>query len=194
MSPDPDDVLPAGGTVRPVTRWGEPVLHRPCKPVTSFDSALAALVADLAATMSAADGVGLAANQVGVGLRVFVFECPDDAGELHRGVVCNPALTTPEGPDRILEESDEGCLSLPGAFVPLARPKAATVAGVDQQGRPVSYSGEGFLARCLQHECDHLDGTVFADRLSARARKQLLQEAERSAASYPAGWPAPMAT
>ena len=112
----------------------------------------------MVATMYAADGVGLAANQVGVDLRVFVFDCHDDDGVQHRGVVCNPVLEVPEGRDRVLVEAEEGCLSLPGAFAPLARADAARVTGVDEPGRPVEFSGPGFLARCLQHECDHLDG------------------------------------
>jgi len=162
--------------------------------VESFDDELAELVADMVATMYAADGVGLAANQVGVDLRVFVFDCHDDDGVQHRGVVCNPVLDAPEGRDRVLVEADEGCLSLPGGFAPLARPDSAQVIGVDQLGRPVEYSGTGFLARCLQHECDHLEGTVFGDRLSNRARKKLFKEAERHAEHYAPDWPASAAS
>jgi peptide deformylase len=145
-------------------------MHRPCKPVETFDDDLATLVADMVATMYAADGVGLAANQVGVGLRLFVFDCHEDGEEWVRGVVCNPVLTLPEGKDRNLEEAEEGCLSLPGAFASLARPDFATVTGLDQYGEPVTYSGGGFLARCLQHESDHLDGVVFGDRLTDQVR------------------------
>ncbi|MGI8701692.1 MAG: peptide deformylase [Nocardioidaceae bacterium] len=181
--------LPAGGTPRPMTRWGTPVLHALCRPVGSFDAELAALVADMVATMYAADGVGLAANQVGVGLRVFVFDCQDDDGAHHRGVVCNPTLVVPEGRNRVLDESAEGCLSLPGAFAPLARPDVASVSGVDHHGEPVEFSGSGIVARCLQHEADHLEGLVFADRLSARVRRSLHKEAERLADGYPPGWP-----
>jgi peptide deformylase len=158
--------------------------------VESFDDDLATLVRDMVATMQAADGVGLAANQVGVDLKVFVFDCPDDEGVRHSGVVCNPVLTLPFGRERTLVEADEGCLSLPGGFVPLARPDFAEVTGIDHTGAPVSYSGTGFLARCLQHETDHLDGTVFGDRLPSRARKRLSKEAEKVADDYPAGWPA----
>ncbi len=173
-----------------MTRWGEPVMHTPCAAVTKYDDSLRSLVADLVATMYAADGVGLAANQIGVSLKVFVFDCPDDEHVRHRGVVCNPILVVPEGKDRLLDDDDEGCLSLPGAFVPCARAHQATVTGFDERGEPVTYSGSGLLARCLQHECDHLVGTVFGDRLSARQRKKLFKEAEKYAAEFPPGWPA----
>lgn len=172
-----------------MTRWGTPVMHTRCRPVETFDDHLAALVADMVATMHAADGVGLAANQVGVDLRVLVFDCHDDDGRRHRGVVCNPVLTVPEGRDRVLDEADEGCLSLPGAFAPLARPDYASVTGVDQQGEPVASAGTGFLARCLQHEYDHLEGVVFGDRLPNRARKKLFKEAEKHAERYAPDWP-----
>lgn len=181
--------LPAGGIVRRITRWGEPVMHQACQPVTAFDARLTSLVADMVATMYAAEGVGLAANQIDVSLQVFVFDCPGDDGGQHRGVVCNPTVQLPRGRDRVLDESEEGCLSLPGAFIPCARPDYAEVTGVDAAGQPVSYTGRGLLARCLQHEADHLDGTVFADRLSTRASKRLHKEAARLAPEYPADWP-----
>src|SRR3954463_15686846 len=104
--------LPAGGTVRPVPRWGTEVKHRVARPVPSYDEELRRLVADMVATMYAADGVGLAACQIGVDLAVFVFDCPDESGEHTAGVVCNPVLSLPEGRDRHLDEDEEGCLSL----------------------------------------------------------------------------------
>ena len=156
----------------------------------SFDDELQALVADMVATMYAADGVGLAANQVGVSLSVFVFDCASDADSAPtRGVVCNPDLSLPEGRERRLVETEEGCLSLPGAFVECPRLDHAEVRGVDQRGLPVSYAGAGLLARCLQHEADHLGGTVFADKIAAKARKRLYDEAARLAGDYPTGWP-----
>jgi peptide deformylase len=172
-----------------MTRWGHPVMHSRCLPVQAFDGHLATLVADMVATMYAADGVGLAANQVGVSLRVFVFDCADEDGLPRRGVACNPVLVLPEGKDRVLDEGDEGCLSLPGAFAPLPRPDRATVTGVDERGQPVTFSGTGYLARCLQHESDHLEGVVFGDRLPTRARKRLYKDAERYAQNYPHEWP-----
>jgi peptide deformylase len=182
--------LPVGGAVRPITRWGEPVMHARCAPVTDFDDDLRALVADMVATMHAADGVGLAANQVGVSLSVFVFECPDKDEVVHRGVVCNPVLTLPEGTDRVLDEADEGCLSLPGAYAVSARPDFARVEGQDENGRPVAFEGTGVLARCLQHETDHLFGTVFGDRLPQKARKRLFKDADKLADQFPPTWPA----
>ncbi len=173
-----------------MTRWGDPVLHRSCRRVTDFGASLTALVADMVATMRAAEGVGLAANQVGVDLQVFVFDCSDDDGVQHSGVVCNPTLEVPGGRDRVLDESDEGCLSLPGAFVSCARPDVAAVTGVGITGQPVTFSGSGLVARCLQHEFDHLQGVVFGDRLSARLRKRLYREASKVAEDFPPGWPA----
>jgi len=165
-------------------------MHRPQLRVTSYDGSLGALVADMVATMYAADGVGLAACQIGVDLAVFAFDCPDESGERTAGVVCNPILTLPEGRDRRLDEAEEGCLSLPGAFVDCARPDFATVTGTGLDGEPVSFSGDGLLARCLQHETDHTVGTVFGDRLPTKLRKKLQKEHERAAADYPPEWPA----
>jgi peptide deformylase len=187
--PEEPSTLPDGGSVRPITRWGEPVMHRKQEPVTEFDAELRSLAADMVATMYAADGVGLAACQIGVDRAVFVFDCPDDSGTHHRGVVCNPVLFLPVGRERRLDDGDEGCLSLPGAFVPLARPDYAAVEGQDLDGNPVRYAGRGLLARCLQHETDHCDGTVFGDRLNRRARKKLHKEHESTAADYSADWP-----
>ena len=186
---DETSALPQGGSVRPITRWGEHVMHRMQEPVVEFDEDLRALAADMVATMYAADGVGLAACQIGVDRSIFVFDCPDDEGVHHRGVVCNPRLFLPEGRDRALDDADEGCLSLPGAFVSCARPDFARVEGEDLQGRPVSYSGRGLLARCLQHETDHCHGTVFGDRLNKRTRKKLFKQAEEFADHYPPDWP-----
>ncbi|MDT9592264.1 peptide deformylase [Nocardioides zeae] len=186
----PHGALPAGGTVRPITRWGTPVMHAPQQPVTAFDDDLVALVADMVATMYAADGVGLAACQIGVDLAVFVFDCPDESGERTAGVVCNPDVTTPEGPERRLDADDEGCLSYPGAFVECARPDHAQVVGQGLDGEPVTFAGDGLLARCLQHETDHTRGTVFGDRLSAKARKKLAKAHDRAVDDFPATWPA----
>jgi peptide deformylase len=186
----PHGPLPEGGTVRPMTRWGTPVMHRPQKPVTSYDEELRALVADMVATMYAADGVGLAACQIGVDLAVFVFDCPDESGRHTAGVVCNPVLTLPEGRDRQLDEADEGCLSFPGAFVACARPDRASVTGFGLDGEPVEFSGDGLLARCLQHETDHTLGTVFGDRLPTKLRKKLQKQHDKAVEEYPAGWPA----
>ena len=182
--------LPEGGTVRPMTRWGTPVMHRPQAQVTAYDDALRDLVADMVATMYAADGVGLAACQIGVDQAVFVFDCPDERGERWVGVVCNPTVTLPEGKDRRLEADDEGCLSFPGVFTECARPDFARVEGFGLDGEPVSFEGDGLLARCLQHETDHTYGTVFGDRISAKARKKLGKEQAKVADDFPDTWPA----
>lgn len=182
--------LPTGGTVRPITRWGTPVMHAPQRRVTEFDDDLRALVADMTATMYAADGVGLAACQIGVDLAVFVFDCPDASGRRVASVVCNPDVTTPEGTERRLDDSEEGCLSYPGAFVDCARPDRATVVGVGLDGTPVRFEGDGLLARCLQHETDHTLGTVFGDRIGTKARKKLAKQHDKAAEDYPLDWPA----
>ncbi|QCW50690.1 peptide deformylase [Nocardioides dongxiaopingii] len=185
----PHGPLPTGGTVRPMTRWGTPVMHRPQALVTAYDDELRTLVADMVATMYAADGVGLAACQIGVDRAVFVFDCPDDDGVRTVGVVCNPVLTLPEGKDRHLEVADEGCLSFPGAFVDCGRPDFASVSGTGVDGEPVEFAGDGLLARCLQHETDHTLGTVFGDRIPTRARKKLQKQHDAAAEDYPPGWP-----
>ncbi len=196
MPPPPDPPahapygpLPEGGTVRPMTRWGTPVMHRAQQPVTSYDDELRGLVADMVATMHAADGVGLAACQIGVDLAVFVFDCPNESLERTVGVVCNPVLTLPEGRDRQLDEAEEGCLSFPGAFVECPRPDFASVSGTGVTGEPVTFSGDGLLARCLQHETDHTLGTVFGDRLSTKLRKKLQKQHDQAVEDYPAEWP-----
>jgi len=186
----PHGPLPEGGTVRPMTRWGTPVMHRPQQRVTTYDDDLRALAADMVATMYAADGVGLAACQIGVDVAMFVFDCPDESGVHTVGVVCNPEVTLPEGKDRRLDESDEGCLSFPGAFIECARPDFATVRGTGLDGEPVEFAGDGLLARCLQHETDHTLGTVFGDRLSTKLRKKLQKAHDKAAPEYPEDWPA----
>lgn len=185
----PSPALPGGGTVRAITRWGTPVMHRPQQRVTTYDDELRRLAADMVATMYAADGVGLAACQVGEDVAMFVFDCPDASGEHVAGVVCNPVLTLPEGRDRQLDDGDEGCLSFPGAFVGCPRPDRARVDGTGLDGEPVSFEGDGLLARCLQHETDHTLGMVFGDRLPTKARKRLQKAHDRAAEDYPLNWP-----
>jgi peptide deformylase len=163
-------------TARPITLYGTPVLHRPTRPVTEFGDDLRALVEDMFASMYAASGVGLAANQIGVDLQVFVVDCPDASGEHVVAHVVNPQLELPGHP-RILDSDDEGCLSVPGQYAILARPESAAVTGLDMHGQPVRIEGTGLLARCLQHEYDHLQGTVYVDRLTAKERRSLLEAA-----------------
>jgi peptide deformylase len=164
------------GTAHPIVHYGNPVLHRPCQPVTKFDAALKTLVEDMFASMYAANGVGLAANQIGVDQRVFVVDCPDADHQNVIGHVVNPVLHLPPLP-RELDDDDEGCLSVPGEQGELARSAIASVTGFDFNGQPVRIDGTGVLARCLQHETDHLDGIVYVDRLRAKERRRILRDA-----------------
>ncbi len=162
----------SSGLVRAMSLLGDPVLHAPCAPVTDFGPELARLVEDMFATMYAANGVGLAANQVGVGLRVFVYDCPDDEEVRHLGHVVNPRVVEADG-DVVV--GPEGCLSLPGLEAPTPRFDRAVVEGVDLTGAPVRIEGTGFFARCLQHEADHLAGGVYADHVTGWRRSRLLR-------------------
>ncbi|WP_430790828.1 peptide deformylase [Actinoplanes sp. G11-F43] len=163
-------------SARPITYYGNPVLHRRCADVTVFDTALADLITDMFDSMYAADGVGLAANQIGVDLQVFVYDCPDDEGARHKGHIVNPVLSAPSALAGDVTGS-EGCLSVPGPRAELPRAALATVTGSDQNGNPITISGTGYFARCLQHETDHLNGTLYVDRLPAPQRDALLREA-----------------
>ncbi|MCL2316156.1 MAG: peptide deformylase [Actinomycetia bacterium] len=177
------------GRILRVTTWEEPIMHRVCAPVNDFGPDLHQLVADMFATMAAADGVGLAGPQVGVDLALFVFNCTDADNRFHFGVMCNPVVELPDGDARNLEAGDEGCLSWPGAYGLLARPDRAICRAVDENGAPVTVTGTGLLARCLQHETDHVNGVVFGDRLSARARRKLNEQRDSLRHLYPADWP-----
>ncbi len=183
------DDLTTGGTIQRLTRWTEPVMHRQTRPVTAFHEELHTLIRDMFATMEVAEGVGLASTQVGVDLAVFIYECPDEDFKIHKGVVCNPEVELPTGKERRLDAADEGCLSWPGAYQLLSRPDRAVCRGVDANGDPVEIVGTGLLARCLQHETDHLKGIVFGDRLSSRARRQLDERHEELRHLYPDDWP-----
>lgn len=160
--------------VRRVVITGEPVLHRPARRVVDFDETLAALVGDLYDTMDAAHGVGLAAPQIGVGLRVFVYEMPNEDGVPRRGAVVNPMLAlgriSTDWPDP--DDEVEGCLSVPGEHFPLKRADWVRVSAHDVTGEPLEFGATGWFARCMQHEFDHLNGKLYVDRLDDRqARK-----------------------
>ncbi|GGU42781.1 peptide deformylase 4 [Streptomyces albospinus] len=173
------------GTSRPITVVGNPVLHKECKDVTEFDDALAQLIDDMFASQRTAEGVGLAANQIGVDLKVFVYDCMDDEGVRHVGAVCNPVLDELPAGRRVLDDSNEGCLSVPGAYAELARPDYAVVRGQDAKGDPIVVQGTGYFARCLQHETDHLYGYLYIDRLSKRDRKDALKQMAEREPRYP---------
>ncbi len=163
---------------------GHPVLHTPTAQVAEFDQSLAELVSDMFATMYVAEGVGLAATQIGVGLSVFVYDCHDHAGVQHKGHLVNPRIIATSGPD---EKMEEGCLSVPGPYAVVARPFSVTLAGQNLRGEPTEVIGTGFLARCLMHETEHLAGTLYIDHLNRRRRNRLLQEIE----PYPWNGPLP---
>ncbi|MEU7635791.1 MULTISPECIES: peptide deformylase [unclassified Streptomyces] len=173
------------GTSRPITVVGNPVLHKECKDVTAFDAELAQLIDDMFASQRTAEGVGLAANQIGVDLKVFVYDCLDDEGVRHVGAVCNPVLDELPAGRRVLDDSNEGCLSVPGAYAELARPDYAVVRGRNAQGEPIVVQGTGYFARCLQHETDHLYGYLYIDRLSKRDRKDALKQMAEREPRYP---------
>ncbi|WP_454965451.1 peptide deformylase [Arachnia propionica] len=181
--------LTTGGHVRPITRWGTPVMHETTRPVTEFGDELHELVRDMFATMRAAEGVGLAATQVGVGVSVFIYECPDADDRVQRGVVCNPVVELPRGKDRNLDITEEGCLSWPGGYSGVPRPDKAICRGQDAYGKEIELLGTGLLARCFQHETDHLNGTVFGDRISDRSRRKLDAQVADLAWRYPEDWP-----
>jgi peptide deformylase len=155
-------------TMRPIRIIGDAVLRSPCDPVTSFDAELRALVTDLMDTLLGAPGrAGVAANQIGVSARVFVYDA-----EGHRGHVVNPTLEVSDE----MQDGDEGCLSIPELYFPTPRARFATVRGFDQHGEPITVTGEGFLARALQHETDHLDGRLYVDTLRGDVRRQALRQ------------------
>lgn len=161
-------------TIRPIVIHGDPVLHEPTKPVTQPVEELAELIADMHETMDAAHGVGLAANQIGVPLRLFVYHCPD-GDQMRRGTVINPVLETSEIPKTMPRddgEDDEGCLSVPGYSWPTGRANWAKVTGLDEHGNEIEVEGTGFFARCLQHETGHLDGYLYTDVLTGRYKKE----------------------
>lgn len=160
----------------PITMYGTTVLHQKTKPVTDFGPELRQLIEDMFASMAQAQGVGLAANQIGVGLQVFVVDCPGDTGKHVVAHIVNPQLELP-APPRNLDVGDEGCLSVPGQVAELARTEIASVTGLDMHGEPIRIDGTGMLARCLQHEYDHLQGIVYVDRLTTKERKKVLAAA-----------------
>ena len=149
---------------------GDPVLHSPASAVAEIDDEIRQLVADMYETMDAAPGVGLAAPQVGVGLRIFTYSYVDDDDRPWRGVLINPTLwmipTEPGSPDP--DDESEGCLSFPGERFALRRSDRVRVIGTDLDGEPVEIEVDGWRARILQHEFDHLDGILYVDRLSDR--------------------------
>lgn len=153
--------------IRPIRLLGDPVLRTVTDPVTSFDAELCGLVTDLMDTLTGVPGrAGVAAPQIGVGARVFAYDADGQ-----RGHVVNPTIEVSVEQ----QPGDEACLSVPELAFPTPRAQHATVRGFDQHGEPIDVSGSGFLARALQHECDHLDGRLYVDLLRGDARRQALR-------------------
>jgi peptide deformylase len=174
--------------IQTIRLFGDPVLRTPAEPVTDFDKELRGLVRDLEETMMDAPGAGLAAPQIGVGLRVFTYYVDGELGHL---INPNLDLSTEE------QEGDEGCLSLPELSFTTRRALRVVAKGFTQFGEPVTIEGSELLARCIQHESDHLDGILFIDRLDRATRKMALKairEAEWSGQSVPPVKVSPHAT
>jgi peptide deformylase len=155
-------------SVVPIRLFGDPVLRTAAEPVTEFDKQLRSLVADLEETMLAAPGSGLAAPQIGVGLRVFAYHVDDT----QCGHLINPVL---HFLDDETQDGDEGCLSIPGLSFECRRRANVVAHGQDMHGEPVTVEGTARLARCIQHETDHLDGVIFIDRLDPETRKAAMK-------------------
>jgi peptide deformylase len=168
-------------TVQLIRLFGDPVLRTPADPVVDFDKELRTLVADLFETMLAAPGAGLAAPQIGVSLRVFTYHLSDT----EHGYLINPNLSFPSEEE---QDGPEGCLSIPELTWDCKRRLHVVATGVDMHGEPVTLAGSEMLARCIQHETDHLDGVLFVDRLDPETRRRAL--AEIRAADW-AGGPLP---
>lgn len=152
--------------IKPIRLFGDPVLTTPASPVVDFDKELRVLVQDLTETMLDAPGAGLAAPQIGVGLRVFVWDVDEELGHL-----INPELALSEE----VQNGDEGCLSFPGLIYPTERALNVVARGFNMWGDPVVIEGTQLLARAIQHETDHLDGILFIDRLDLDIRKEAMK-------------------
>lgn len=161
--------------VRPIVKYGAEVLHQPALPIEEVTGEVAALARDMVETMYRAPGVGLAAPQVGVPLRIFVVDIT--LGHDPRGLITlvNPMWVAREG----MQLEEEGCLSVPGFNATVARPQRAAIKGLDLEGRERTYEGEGLLARAFQHEMDHLDGKVFLDRLRGIKRSLIVRRIQK---------------
>lgn len=157
--------------IQPIRLFGDPVLVTPAKVVTEFDKELRNLIKDLIETMQAAPGAGLAAPQIGVPLRAFVWDINDEIGHL-----INPTLDL----STEMQEGEEGCLSFPELSFETPRAFKAIAKGFNMHGEPIIIEGTELLARCLQHETDHLNGVLFIDRMSSEERKKAMKEIRES--------------
>lgn len=160
--------------IRLVRVFGDPVLRQKAQAVVTFDAELRALVADMRETMKAYEGVGLAANQIGIALRLLVIDVPIEDESRVQFTIVNPVITGRSGS----ESGEEGCLSIPGIYEDVTRSARLHVSGQDEHGAPFELDAQGFLARAIQHEVDHLDGVLFVDRLSPLKRQFLKKPLE----------------
>jgi peptide deformylase len=158
--------------IRPILRYGEPDLHQPASDVTTWDEDLQRLIDDMIETMYAAPGIGLAATQVGVPLRLFVIDVSIGRNPADLIVMVNPSFVERDG----LQLQEEGCLSVPGFNATVVRPARAVVKGVDRLQHEQIIEGNDLLARAFQHEMDHLDGTLFVDRLRGIKRDLIVRK------------------
>lgn len=161
--------------IRPILRYGVEVLHQPAAPVADITPDIERLIDDMIQTMYAAPGVGLAATQVGVSSRIFVADISIGRNPNDLLVFVNPEFVEREG----MQLEDEGCLSVPGFNATVARPSTAVLKGLDRHGMPQQVAASGLLARCFQHEMDHLEGTLFIDRLRGLQKDLILRRIKK---------------
>jgi peptide deformylase len=177
-------------SVLAVRIYGDPVLRQKAAPIAEVNDELRALIANMRETMKAYSGVGLAANQVGVAKRVLVVDVPLDDEKRAQFALINPKISKRAG----TETGEEGCLSIPGVWEDVTRARSIHVEALDEQGRAIQIEADGYLARALQHEVDHLDGVLFVDRLSALKRQFLRRQLEALArGEVPEGHHPPLA-
>jgi peptide deformylase len=161
--------------IRPIVRYGADVLHRPASPITDITADIRQLIDDMIQTMYAAPGIGLAAPQVGVDRRIFVADISAGRNPADLLTFVNPEFVERDG----MQLEEEGCLSLPGFNATVARPSRVVLTGLDREGRPQTVDGSGLLARCFQHEMDHLEGTVFVERLRGLQKDMILRKIKK---------------
>jgi peptide deformylase len=161
--------------IRPIVRYGDNVLHRPAASVGDITSEIETLIDDMIQTMYAAPGIGLAAPQVGVALRIFVADISVGRNPADLVVFLNPQFVERDG----MQLEEEGCLSVPGFQATVARPSRAVLSGLDRAGREQTIEASGLLARCFQHEMDHLDGTLFVDRLRGLQKDLIVRKIKK---------------
>jgi len=161
--------------IRPIIRYGADVLHQPARPVAEITPEIIQLVDDMIQTMYAAPGVGLAATQIGAPLRIFVADISSGRNPNDLITFINPEFVERDG----MQLEEEGCLSLPGFNATLARPSRAVVKGLNRSGEEQVIEGTGLLARCFQHEMDHLEGTLFVDRLRGLQKDLIVRKIKK---------------